>query len=178
MAIQVFCFSVNWDRDFERIEMTVAVYVGTFDPFTNGHKDIVDRAARIFDQVIVGVGHSQAKGEMHFSPEDRCRMVQDSCGDSIAVKPFHGLAVDFAREHGAHVLVRGLRTEADYVYEMQMAMMNRSLSSGLETVFIPSRQDLTHISSSLVREVAALGADISGLVPKPVAAAIIRDRPT
>jgi len=143
-----------------------AVYLGTFDPLTLGHLDVITRAAKLFDRLIIGIGKNSSKKPC-FSLEERLEMVQGACSDlnNTEFYSFSGLAVNFARQHNALVMVRGLRTEADYVYEMQMAMMNFTLSSEIETVFIPTRQDLSHISSSLVKEVAALGGNISRLVP-------------
>lgn len=143
------------------------VYVGSFDPITNGHCDIIQRASSLFQRLVVGIGHNTQKTPF-FDIKERCELISLVCkelGDNIEVQPFTGLAVKFARSVGANVLVRGLRTESDYVLEMQMAMMNMTLSSEIETIFIPTRQDLSHISSSLVKEVALLGGNVSKLVP-------------
>lgn len=146
-----------------------AVYLGTFDPLTAGHYDVIVRAAAIFNSVIIGIGKNKAK-DACFSVSERIEMISSACAGlkNVSVEAFEGLAVNFADRHQARVMVRGLRTEADYVYEMQMAMMNRILDRRIETVFIPTRQDLSHVSSSLVKEVAALGGNISELVPKEV----------
>lgn len=146
-----------------------AVYLGTFDPPTMGHFDIIVRAASIFNTLTIGIGHNRNKTTC-FTMEERIHMLQSTCGNltNVKISAFEGLAVNFAHKHQASVMVRGLRTEADYVYEMQMAMMNRILERGVETVFIPTRQDLSHVSSSLVKEVAALGGHVGDLIPKEV----------
>lgn len=143
-----------------------AIYVGAFDPLTNGHFDIISRASQIFDRLVVAIGQNPSK-QSTFTGDERKAMVEAVCRDlpQVEVTTFSGLAVDHAVAVGASVMVRGLRTEADYVYEMQMAMMNRTLNNKLETLFIPTRQDLSHISSSLVKDVTALGGNTSKLVP-------------
>lgn len=147
----------------------IAAYLGTFDPITIGHLDIIKRAHHLFDRVIVGVGINSKK-KTQFCQEMRMEMVQECCKElaNVDVFQFQGLAVEFAQLHGAKVLVRGLRTEADYEYEMQMAMMNRTLQDQIETVFIPCRQELSHISSTLIKEIFALGGKISDFVPPHV----------
>jgi pantetheine-phosphate adenylyltransferase len=149
--------------------MIIAAYLGSFDPMTLGHLDVIARVSKIFDQVIIGITTQTTKVSC-FSLEQRFSQVKASCEGfaNVQVEIFSGLAIDFARTHKVKVLVRGLRTEADYVYEMQMAMMNRTLDKDIETVFVPTRQDLSHVSSSLVREVAALGGEVAQLVPPVV----------
>ncbi len=144
----------------------IGFYPGTFDPMTNGHLDIVERAARMFDKVIIAIGINPSK-KGYFSLEERQDMVEKICEPigNVLVCSFSGLAVDYASKNGVTAIVRGLRTEADYVYEMQMAMMNRTLNNKIETILIPTRQDLSHVSSTLVREVASLGGNVSNLVP-------------
>lgn len=146
----------------------VACFAGTFDPPTNGHLDLVRRAARLFDRVVVGV--SRTGKETLFSPEERVRLVAAVVAPlaGVEVRPFDGLLVDFARETGAGVLVRGVRTFQDWEYEARMARMNRQIS-GLDTLFLAPSAEHAHVSSTLIREVAALGADVSGLVPEEVA---------
>lgn len=156
------------------------VYVGSFDPITNGHCDIIQRASYLFNKLIVGVGLNTQKTPF-FSTEERVEILNEVCATlntNIVVKTFTGLAVEFARLQGANVMVRGLRTESDYVLEMQMAMMNRTLKDDVETIFIPTRQDLSHISSSLVKEVALLGGDVSKLVPEVVSSKLSAKRKT
>ncbi len=144
----------------------VAGYLGTFDPFTCGHLDVVERASKIFSKLIIGVGKNHRKKTL-FNADERRDMLQEICKKfmNVEVKTFEGLAVEFAKVNQISVMVRGIRTEADYVYEMQMAMMNHILSDQIETIFIPTKQSLSHISSSLVKEVSALGVDVSSLVP-------------
>lgn len=151
--------------------MIVAAYLGSFDPMTLGHLDIITRVSKIFDKVIVGITQQGAKVPC-FSVEERLAQVQAICKplSNVSVEVFGGLAIEFAQARNVKVLVRGLRTEADYVYEMQMAMMNRTLDAHLETIFIPTLQSLSHVSSTLVREVASLGGDVSKLVPPIVGA--------
>ena len=146
-----------------------AMYVGTFDPLTNGHFDIISRACELFDTLVIAVGHNHDK-QMLFSPEQREQMIVQTCKQlpNVRTTTFSGLAVEHALQENVTVMVRGLRTEADYTYEMQMAMMNRTLCQDLETIFIPTKQSLSHISSSLVKQIASLGGDISGFVPAPV----------
>ena len=154
----------------------VAVYLGTFDPLTLGHFDLIERASRVFKTLVVGVGVNTAKKPC-FSLPERLAMTREACQSltNVKVHDFKGLAYDFALSHRARVLVRGLRTEADYVYEMQMAAMNKTLCDSIETIFIPASQSLSHISSSLVKEVASLGGDVSSLVP-PIVLAYLTEK--
>lgn len=150
--------------------MTTALCPGSFDPPTNGHTDVIERVAGLFERVIVSVIDNPAKTPM-FSAEDRARMLTELHGDRVEVRVFTGLLVEHAREVGADVVVKGLRTVDDYEYENQMAQMNRHLT-GVETLFIPTRPDYGFISSSLVREVALLGGAVGGLVPDVVEKAL------
>jgi pantetheine-phosphate adenylyltransferase len=147
--------------------MTCAVYLGTFDPVTLGHLDIIRRASDVFQRVVVGAFSQVQSKNPHFSIETRLGFLEEACRSlqNVEIQAFSGLAVNFAKQVGATVLVRGLRTEADFVYEMQMAGVNRSLQAGIETIFFPTLHELSFISSSLVKEVAALGGDVSGFVP-------------
>ena len=142
-----------------------AMYPGTFDPFTNGHHELVRRAARIFDQVVVAVAASPHK-ETLFSLDERTRMAQEVLSDlsNVSVDSYDGLTVDFARDHKLRAVVRGLRAVSDFEYEFQLSSMNRSLRPDVETVFLCPEAEYTFISSSLVREVAALGGDVSDFV--------------
>lgn len=151
-------------------DQKVAVYAGSFDPVTFGHLDVIERAAKIFDRLIVAIGSNAAKPSM-FETSERVAMLAALCRhhSHIEIASFTGLAVNFATERRAIALVRGLRTEVDFVYEMQMALMNRSLAGHLETIFIPTAQAYGHISSTLVKEVARFGGDLSSLVPASVA---------
>lgn len=154
-----------------------AMYPGTFDPITNGHVDLVRRAARFFDRVVVAVAASPNKVPM-FTLEERIRMARDAlAGDErISVDGYAGLTVDFARDRGLKVIVRGLRAVSDFEYEFQLAAMNRHLQQEVETVFLTPAEEYTFVSSTFVREIGILGGDISGFVPPGVAAALARKR--
>jgi pantetheine-phosphate adenylyltransferase len=149
----------------------VAIYPGSFDPLTNGHVDIIARGAAIFDRIIVAILHNQEKAPL-FSVRERVKMAREVFGGEpkVAVESFGGLLVDFARQQGAHVIVRGLRAISDFEYEFQMALMNRRLAPEFETVFMMPAESYTYISSRLIREVFALGGPVAGLVPEIVEA--------
>lgn len=151
----------------------VAIYPGTFDPITNGHTDLVQRASRLFSRVIVAVARSQDK-EPFFNLQERIGLAQDalSAYDNVEVCGFQTLLVDFMREKNATVILRGLRAVSDFEYEFQLASMNRHLRDDIETVFLTPAEQYSYISSSLVREIAKLGGDISSFVPANVVAAI------
>jgi len=153
----------------------IALYPGSFDPPTRGHSDLVTRSLALADQVIVAVAKNSAKQPL-FTLDERMRMLRASCGEDPRVRyeAFDGLLVDFARRAGATLIVRGLRAVSDFEYEFQMAMMNRHLMPQLETVFLVPPEDATWLSSSLVREVARHGGDVSGLVHPVVAEALRR----
>jgi pantetheine-phosphate adenylyltransferase len=155
--------------------MTTALCPGSFDPPTNGHVDVIERAIAAFDNVVVAVVDNPSKASM-FSTGEREALLGEMFGDRAKIGSFRGLLVDYATEVGADVVVKGLRTVDDYEYEMQMAQMNRHLS-GMETVFMATRSDWSFVSSSLVKEVAKLGGSIEGLVPDIVAKAL-RERLT
>lgn len=148
--------------------MRRAVCPGSFDPVTNGHIDIVGRAASLFDEVVVAVGVNASKNRL-FTAEERLEMLQEVYADlpNVSVSGFTGLIVDFCREIDAQAIVKGLRGGNDYEYELPMAQMNSHLT-GVETVFVPTTAALGYVSSSLVKEVASLGGDVSGLVPASV----------
>ncbi len=150
--------------------MRVAIYPGSFDPFTNGHLDILQRAAVLFDHVIVGVLVHPSK-KCFFSPEERVDMINEVTKNIENVRAIHfnGLLVDFCRSAGACAIVRGLRAVSDYEYEMQMFSVNHQLAPDLETVFLMSSPKFSFLSSSIAKEVARYGGDISGLVPEKVA---------
>ena len=153
-----------------------AIYAGSFDPITRGHEDLIRRSLEFVDRLVVAVAMNSAKQPI-FTPDERVSLIQASVGDDprVEVRQFHGLLVDFARETGASMLIRGLRAVSDFEYEFQMALMNRHLSPALETVFMVPSLDTTYISSSLVREVARFGGDIEGLV-HPTVADALRER--
>ena len=147
----------------------VALYPGSFDPLTNGHLDVLFRARRLADRVIVAILENDEK-EPLFSIEERLEMIREIVGEDsvVSVRSFSGLLVDFAAQTGATLLVRGLRAISDYEDELQMALMNRRLAPSIETVFLMAKEEYSYVSSRLVKEVARLGADVSGLVPEPV----------
>jgi pantetheine-phosphate adenylyltransferase len=150
--------------------MTTAMCPGSFDPPTNGHIDLVERARAVFDRVIVAVIDNPSKRHM-FTAAERADLFRVVFGDTVEVTTFSGLLVDHAREKGVDVIVKGIRTTADHEYETQMAHMNRHLS-GIETMFLPTSPAVSFISSSLVKEVARLGGSITGLVPQAVELAL------
>jgi len=145
--------------------MRTAVYAGSFDPITRGHEDLIKRSLQFVDRIIVAVATNVSKQAL-FTLDERVAFIRAAVGDDarVDVRQFNGLLVDFAREVGASLIIRGLRAVADFEYEFQMALMNRHLAPGLETVFMVPSIETTYISSSLVREVARFGGDISGLV--------------
>ena len=153
--------------------MTRAVCPGSFDPVTNGHLDIIRRAAAIFDELVVATGTNPSKSRL-FEPEARLEMLREVCAEvpNVTVMGFTGLIVDFCREIGAGAIVKGLRGGNDYEYELPMAQMNSHLT-GVETVFVPTNAALGYVSSSLVKEVAGLGGDVSALVPSVVHARLV-----
>ena len=151
----------------------IALYAGSFDPITHGHEDLITRTVTFADRVIVAVARNVSKVPL-FTVEERVGFIRDITSDDprVEVRAFEGLLVDFARETGASVNVRGLRAVSDFEYEFQMALMNRYLLPQMETVFMAPSLDTTYISSSLVREVAKSGGDVSGLVHPRIARAL------
>ena len=150
-----------------------AVCPGSFDPVTHGHLDIVGRAAALFDEVVVAVGVNASKKRL-FTPEERMAMLRRACEPwaNVRVDSFSGLLTDFCREHDVHAIVKGLRAVSDFDYELQMAQMNASLAD-VETVFVPTSPEWSFLASSLVKEVAGFGGDVSGLVPGFVREALV-----
>lgn len=148
--------------------MRRAVCPGSFDPVTNGHLDIVGRAAKLFDEVVVAVGVNQSKNRL-FSPDERMEMLREVCSgmDNVRVAGFTGLLTDFCQEQEIDAIVKGLRAVSDFDYELQMAQMNASLAP-VETVFVPTSPEWSFLASSLVKEVATFGGDVAGLVPATV----------
>jgi pantetheine-phosphate adenylyltransferase len=150
--------------------MTKALCPGSFDPPTNGHVDVIERAIASFEEVVIAIVDNPAKAAL-FTASERADMFKDIFGDRVRVETFSGLLVDFARKTGADVVIKGLRTVGDYEYELQMAQMNRNLT-GMETMFMAAKEDWSYVSSSLVKEVARLGGSVSGLVPDVVEKAL------
>ena len=146
-----------------------AMYPGTFDPFTNGHNDLVRRASRIFDRVVVAIAANPGKAPL-FSVEERVDLARRVLADipGVEVQSYAGLTVDFARQHDIAVIVRGLRAVSDFEYEFQMALMNRRLNPRVETLFMMPKEEYSYLSSRLAKEAFSLGGNISGLVPKSV----------
>lgn len=161
-------------------EPRVALFPGSFDPVTSGHEDIVRRALSLADRVVVAVSHSptQSKKAM-FSVDERVRMIRETFAGEPRVEAaeFQGLLVDYARRIGARVVVRGVRTVADWEYEVQMAAMNRALAPGVETVFLAPAPEHSFVSGTLVRQVASLGGDVSRFVPAPVLRRLVPAEP-
>jgi pantetheine-phosphate adenylyltransferase len=153
--------------------MRVAVYPGTFDPVTYGHLDLVERGRRHVDRLVIAILRNEDKEPM-FTVERRMDFLREAVAswDNVVVDAFEGLLVDYAKRSGATLILRGLRAVSDFEYELQMAMMNRRLAPDLETAFLMPNEAFSYVSSRLVREVARLGGDVSGLVPPPVARAL------
>ena len=153
-----------------------AVYPGTFDPITNGHEDVVHRAARLFDEVIVAVAQSQAKRPF-FSLSERVQLAKEVLApySNVRVMGFSGLLSDFVRDNGASVILRGLRAVSDFEYEFQLAGMNRSLAPGVETLFLTPSDRYLFLSATIVREIAVLGGDIEAYV-SPLTAQRMREK--
>ena len=154
-----------------------AMYPGTFDPVTNGHLNLVRRAAKLFDRVVVAVAASPNKTPM-FTLEERIYMARVALADTpnITVDGYTGLTVDYVRQHGLRVIIRGLRAVSDFEFEFQLATMNRHLQPEVESVFLTPAEEYTFVSSTFVREIGILGGDIAPFVPDVVAAALARKR--
>jgi pantetheine-phosphate adenylyltransferase len=152
----------------------VAVYPGSFDPFTNGHLDVVDRALGIFDRLIIAVAANPDKRQPLFTVEERVRLIQESlkARERVEVSSFTGLTVEYARSRGATTLVKGLRAYSDFDAELQQALMNRKLAPDIHTVFLMSSFTHIFVSSSILKDIASYGGKVSDLVPPPVARAL------
>lgn len=146
--------------------MRIAVYPGSFDPITNGHLDIIERASKIFDKVIVGVLKNSNKKPL-FTAEERVALINRVTGHlgNVEAAGFDGLLVDFAKENGANVIIKGLRTVNDFEYEFQMALLNKTLNEECETMFLMTNSKYSYISSSMVKELAGFKGNLAGVVP-------------
>ncbi len=155
--------------------MRIAVYPGSFDPITNGHLDIIKRASRLYDKVIVGVLNNASKNPI-FTAEERREMIIETTRDidNVSCDVFSGLLVDFAKQNFATVIIKGLRTVADFEYEFQMALLNKALNPEYETVFMMTDSKFSYISSSMVKEVAKYHGQLEGLVPEGIADKIMK----
>ena len=156
--------------------MRRAVCPGSFDPVTNGHVDVIKRAAALYDELVVAVLVNPGKAGL-FSVEERIELIRDAVSDlpHVTVDSFEGLLVDYCRVHDIPVIVKGLRAVGDFEYELQMAQMNRELA-GVETLFVPTAPQVGHLSSSLVKQIATFGGDVSRLVPKGVLDRLVQER--
>ncbi len=155
--------------------MRTAIYAGTFDPITLGHLDLIERAAKIFDRLIVAVAVYSRKTVM-FTVDERVAMVRESVKKfaNVEVESFDGLLMQYARSKGVHIVVRGIRAFSDFEFEFQMALTNRKLAPDVETIFLMPNEDYSYVNSSTVREVAQLGGDVGNFVPPPVQKALQR----
>jgi pantetheine-phosphate adenylyltransferase len=152
-----------------------AIYPGSFDPVTNGHLDVIDRARKLFDEVIVAVAHNDQKHPL-FTLEERLGFLRASLGKikNVEVAPLDGLLVNFALARKATAVIRGLRAISDFEFEFQMALMNRKLEATVETIFLMPKEEYTYLSSRIVKEIARLGGDVSAFVPSLVAEALAK----
>jgi pantetheine-phosphate adenylyltransferase len=151
-----------------------AIYPGSFDPVTNGHLDVIERARKLFDEVIVAVAINDQKQPL-FAPDERLAMLRKAITlDGVRVAPMDGLLVEFAAFENAHAIVRGLRAISDFEFEFQMALMNRKLDPDIETIFLMPKEEYTYLSSRIVKEIAKLGGDVSAFVPPLVAEALAK----
>jgi pantetheine-phosphate adenylyltransferase len=154
--------------------MRRAIYPGSFDPVTNGHLDVIERARTLFDEVIVAVAINDQK-EPLFAPDERIAMLRKAITiEAVRVAPMEGLLVEFAASENAHAVVRGLRAISDFEFEFQMALMNRKLDPEIETIFLMPKEEYTYLSSRIVKEIARLRGDVSAFVPRPVAEALAK----
>lgn len=157
--------------------MRTGIYPGSFDPITKGHLDVLARAAQLFDELVVAVARDNQKASL-FSMDERVAMLEDTARENgltnVRVTPFDGLLVEFARSQAACAVIRGLRAVSDFEFEFQMALMNRKLDPKVETIFLTPREELTYISSRIVKEIARLGGDVRQFVPPGVALALKR----
>lgn len=153
--------------------MRVVVYPGSFDPLTNGHLDLIERAVKLFDRVIVAIAENESKHPL-FTLEERCNLVKGSITHlpKVEVDTFTGLLVDYVEKRGGRAILRGLRAVSDFEFEFQLALMNRKLNDGVETLFMMPKDTYTFLSSRVIKEIARLGGDINSFVPQPVGMAL------
>ena len=163
--------------------VSAALYTGTFDPLTNGHADVIRQAARLCDRLVVAIGIHPGKAPV-FDAATRADLIRQCCGPLVAgsgcvieVVTFDGLAIEAARQHGASIMVRGLRDGTDFDYEMQMVGMNGAMAPDIGTIFVPASPPVRHITGTLVRQIAAMGGDVSSFVPPEVAQALAQRFP-
>ncbi len=150
------------------------IYPGSFDPITRGHEDMIERASKVFDHVIIALGQSDDKKKQLFSLDERIELIKKSCTKirNVHVHSYQALTVDFAKKMGASFILRGLRSESDYSYEVQRALMNQSIDKNIETIFMASSPQYSFISSTLVKEIASYGGELTSLVSKHVVDAL------
>ena len=161
-------------RNVPRLQMIRrAIYPGSFDPVTNGHLDVIDRARKLFDKVIVAVAHNDRKQPL-FTLEERLAFLKGTIGNlkNVEIAPLNGLLVDFAVTREATAVIRGLRAVSDFEFEFQMALMNRKLEATVETIFLMPKEEYTYLSSRIVKEIAGLGGNVTEFLPPQVAAAL------
>lgn len=158
---------------FDSAAMRRAIYPGSFDPVTNGHLDVIERARKLFDEVIVAVAHNDEKQPL-FSLNERLHLLRSALAsaENVRVDSFDGLLVDFASSQNAGAVIRGLRAISDFEFEFQMALMNRKLEARVETIFLMPKEEYTYLSSRIVKEIARLGGDVTKFVPAAVAGAL------
>ena len=154
--------------------MKIAIYPGSFDPITNGHLDIIDRSSKLFDKVIIGISKNSSSKKYLFSDKERLKLIKDNIKDlvNVEVLVFDGLLVEYAQKMNINIIIRGLRAFSDFELEFQMSLMNRKLNNNINTVFLMPHEKYTHVSSSIVKEVASLGGNVKDYVPSSVLLAL------